>query len=172
MIPSSWEWVKLREVLLPMKRNLPKGEFFKYIDIDSVNNSTNTCSPKELPSAKAPSRANRFTKKGDIVFSMVRPYLRNIAKVPEDGCIASTGFYICSPNEKINQNFLFQLLLSEYIVGGLNAYMKGHNSPSINSTNLEAYLIPLPPLNEQKRIVAKIEELFTMLDVVKEQLTS
>lgn len=144
MIPSSWEWVELRELLLPMKRDLPKGKFFKYIDIDSVNNSTNSCTPKKLPSVKAPSRANRFTKNGDIVFSMVRPYLRNIAKVPEEGCIASTGFYICSANEKIDETFLFHLLLSDYVLGGLNDYMKGDNSPSINSTDIESSLI-LPP---------------------------
>ena len=50
-------------------------------------------------------------------------------------------------------------MLSEYVVMGLNAFMKGDNSPSIRNSQIQDYLIPLPPLAEQKRIVTKIEEL-------------
>ena len=61
-------------------------------------------------------------------------------------------------------------MLSNYVVDGLNAFMKGDNSPSINKSQIESFLFPLPPLAEQNRIVAKIEELFAVLDSIKESL--
>lgn len=50
--------------------------------------------------------------------------------------------------------------------------MKGDNSPSINKDNIENYIIPLPPVNEQKRIVAKIEELYSFMDKIEASLQS
>ena len=82
-----------------MKSTKPKGSFFNYIDIDSIDNAKQSIdSVKVVKTENAPSRASRYTQKGDIVFSMVRPYLKNIAIVPDNDCIASTGFYVCSPS--------------------------------------------------------------------------
>lgn len=169
-VPENWAWCRLGNILAPMQSASPKGEFFKYIDIDAIDNSIcRIKSPKIVESKKAPSRASRFTKKDDILFSLVRPYLRNIAKVTENDCIASTGFFVCSPII-VNSDFCFYLLTSNYVVDGLNQFMKGDNSPSISSQNLVDFTIPLPPLNEQSRIVAKIEELFTELDSILQNI--
>ena len=169
-IPENWVWCKFGDILAPMQSTSPKGEYFKYIDIDAIDNSTcRIKAPKAIESKKAPSRASRFTKKGDILFSLVRPYLRNIAKVIENDCIASTGFFVCSPII-VNSDFCFYLLTSNYVVDGLNQFMKGDNSPSISSKNLIDFTIPLPPLKEQSRIVAKIEELFSTLDQMERNL--
>ena len=165
-VPENWAWCRLGNILAPMQSASPKGEFFKYIDIDAIDNSIcRIKAPKIVESKKAPSRASRFTKKDDILFSLVRPYLRNIARVTENDCIASTGFFVCSPII-VNSDFCFYLLTSNYVVDGLNQFMKGDNSPSISSQNLVDFTIPLPPLAEQSRIVAKIEELFTELDLI------
>ena len=165
-IPDSWEWVKLGDVCEEMQSAKPKGDSFKYIDIDSIDNTIcKIKAPKVIESKNAPSRASRYTKKGDILFSLVRPYLRNIAKVEEDNCIASTGFYVCSP-KNINENYCYYLMISHYVVDGLNQYMKGDNSPSISSKNIIEYPVPLPPLAEQKRIVDRIEEIFASLDEI------
>ncbi len=169
-IPENWAWCKFGDILAPMQSTSPKGEYFKYIDIDAIDNSTcRIKAPKAIESKKAPSRASRFTKKGDILFSLVRPYLRNIAKVIENDCIASTGFFVCSPII-VNSDFCFYLLTCNYVVDGLNQFMKGDNSPSISSKKLIDFTIPLPPLNEQSRIVAKIEELFSTLDQMERNL--
>ena len=171
-IPNGWCWVMVSDVFAPMKRKLPEGDNFWYIDIDSVDNKRNVAYPKNICTATAPSRASRFTQKGDVVFSMVRPYLRNIALVPEDDCIASTGFYVFHPLDAILSKYSYILTLSSFFVDGLNSYMKGDNSPSINKDNVESFVIPLPPLNEQKRLVVKIEELYSVLDEIESSLRS
>ena len=159
-IPDSWAWARLETVLLPVESKYPGGEWFEYIDIDAIDNKRNRItSPKKLKVVDAPSRASRGLHIGDTLFSVVRPYLRNIARINERfaDCIASTGFYVCRPSRGMDDQYLFNLLLSDYVVNGLNAFMKGDNSPSIRVEHIHNFLIPLPPLVEQKRIVAKIE---------------
>ena len=172
-IPKSWCWVYGSQVFAPMQSCTPNGETFKYIDIDTIDNKNNNIlSAKILPTKDAPSRASRFTMKDDTLFSMVRPYLRNIAMVKEDDCIASTGFYVCRSNGSLLAKYCFYMMLSSYVVDGLNIFMKGDNSPSINRSHIESFIYPLPPLAEQKRIVSEIDRYFNALDRIKESLTA
>ena len=139
---------------------------FTYIDVDAVNNKLNIIdNPKKISIDKAPSRATRKLHQNDILFSMVRPYLRNIALVDDayKSAIASTGFYVITPGIGYFHKFLFYMMLSNYVVDGLNTFMKGDHSPSINNGHIENYLYPLPPLQEQQRIVVQIERLFEQL---------
>ena len=164
-LPSSWIWVRGKSVFMPMESTKPTSDFV-YIDVDAVNNKINIIdNPKFLKQKSAPSRATRKLHKNDLLFSMVRPYLKNIALVSEKykNAIASTGFYVITPSIGYKPMFLFYLMLSNYVIDGLNSFMKGDNSPSINNCHIENYLYPLPPLQEQQRIVVQIERLFEQL---------
>jgi len=166
-IPESWVWTTLDNVICPTETTAPSGTTFTYIDIDAIDNKENTIKdPKTLLTAKAPSRARRRVSGGDTIFSMVRPYLRNIAKVPRNlsGATASTGFFVCRPSEALDENYLFDLMRSNYVVDGLNQFMKGDNSPSISGNHILKFPIPLPPLAEQRRIAEKVNELFASID--------
>ncbi len=170
-LPEGWCFVKGEDLFNPMASTSPQGETFKYIDINSINNKKQKIDEvKVIQTINAPSRASRFTQKGDVVFSMVRPYLRNIAKVEEDNCIASTGFYVCRPTEAITSDYCYYLMISNYVVDGLNQFMKGDNSPSINKIHIDNWKFPLPPLAEQRRIVFKIEEIFRELERIEGSL--
>ena len=167
-IPENWEWVVGNEVFLPMSSCTPKGDEFKYVDIDSIDNKHHKIfSPKIVDVKKAPSRASRYTKKGDVLFSMVRPYLKNIALIKEDDCIASTGFFVCSPTILITSEYCYYMMLSDYVVFGLNQFIKGDNSPSINNGHITSWMYPIPPINEQHRIVAEIEKWFAIIDNIE-----
>ena len=143
----------------------PQGDEFKYIDIDSIDNKNHRIiSPKILKVKNAPSRASRYTQPGDVLFSMVRPYLKNIALVEEGSCIASTGFFVCSPMQLLTSEYCYYMMLSDYVIYGLNQYMKGDNSPSINNGHITSWLYPIPPINEQLRISAEIKKWFVFID--------
>lgn len=164
-LPESWSWARGKSVFMPMESTKPSSDFV-YIDVDAVNNRLNIIdNPKKVRFENAPCRATRKLHKNDLLFSMVRPYLKNIALVDDIyiDAIASTGFYVITPSLGYYPMFLFYLMLSNYVVDGLNAFMKGDNSPSINNCHIEDYLYPLPPIEEQKRIVNKIEQLFKQL---------
>ena len=170
-VPENWCWVYGRSILKDMETKKPDGEFFGYIDIDSIDNKNQRVTEaKKMLTSKAPSRASRKLHSGDTVFSMVRPYLKNIAYITEDlsDCIASTGFYVCSPQDIVDSKYLYYLMISPYVVDGLNDFMKGDNSPSIRKDDIEKFEFPIPPLPEQQRIVEQIESLFLKLDEAKE----
>lgn len=111
VLPNGWIWCRGYSCFLGMENMKPQGDFFDYIDIDSVDNQLHRIKkPKHLSVNEAPSRASRAVKYGSVLFSLVRPYLENIAFVEEkySHSIASTGFYVCNSNG---------LLLPEFMIG-------------------------------------------------------
>ena len=109
-IPSSWIWCRGYSCFSGMETRSPNGDFFKYIDIDSIDNKLHKIKcPKVIATKDAPSRANRGVQTGSVLFAFVRPYLENIAYVDEQNkdCIASTGFYVCNSNGALYPLFMY-----------------------------------------------------------------
>ena len=172
-LPEGWEWCRGINCFSKMQSKKPTGELFKYIDIDSIDNNKQQLNKAKIISVNnAPSRASRAVFSGSVLFSLVRPYLKNIALIDEGNadCIASTGVYICTSNGLLNSQFLYFLMISPYVVDGLNQFMKGDNSPSISKDDVEKWLYPIPPIEEQKAIASKIAALFSYLDSIAELL--
>ena len=168
-IPDSWAWARGKEIFKGLSSTKPSNDFFKYIDIDAIDNKLHIVkAPKQIATKDAPSRASRYLEFGDTLFSMVRPYLENIAYISDElkDCIASTGFYVCSPYRNLNSEFIYHLMLSKYVISGLNSFMKGDNSPSINASDIEDFLYPIPPINEQQRITQTIKELLSLVETL------
>ena len=138
---------------------------FRYVDVQAVDNSRNRVNvAQELASRTAPSRARRLVRKDDVLFCLVRPYLRNIARVPPelDGQVASTAFCVLRPSGAMASRFLFHQVLRDSFIGEIPTY--GTSPPSAREDEFLKQRIPLAPLPEQHRIVAKIESLFARLD--------
>jgi len=73
-------------------------------------------------------------------------------------------------NERLKYFFYF-LLNSQYFQKYAKAVATGSTIKNVSLKAMSSFLIPLPPLAEQQRIVAKIEELFTQLDFITTALT-
>ncbi len=150
---DSWQDILLGKCLLPMKTRKPSGSRFRYIDIDAIDNKCQKVrEPKIIETKNAPGRESRAVESGNVLFSMVRPYLKNIALVDEtmNDCIASTGFYVCRCKSNILPEFLYELLCSKDALDYLMQFMKGDNSPSIRKDDLLNMKIKLPSIAEQK----------------------
>ena len=173
-IPGNWSWCRGTSCFLPMESRKPSGSHFKYIDIDSIDNKHQVIKDaKIIETAKAPSRVSRAVYSGSILFSLVRPYLKNIASVEDDNAdsIASTGFYIATSNGIFDSKYLYYLMISDYVVNGLNQFMKGDNSPSISKDNIEKWLYPVAPLKEQIKITSTLQKYIDILEEIEKSLS-
>ncbi len=166
-------WGRLADIVFNHGQKTPQVKF-NYIDIGSINNISQSLSPNEniIEPAKAPSRARKIVKLGDILYATVRPYLHNMCIVDREfSCesIASTGFAVMCCEKVADNRYLFYYLLSpefdKYANSTENA--KGVAYPAINDEKLYKALVPLPPINEQKRIATFI---LTVVDTIKGEI--
>lgn len=178
-LPKGWEWCRLGEIItlsdnLNIQSKLKPDEMINYLDIDSIDNLQQKIKGTKLePVKKLSSRARRVLTKDMIVYSMVRPYLKNMAIITEDkkNFIGSTGF-VAFKSIIVEKEYIFNYLRSEYVTNKLNGYTVGFNSPSINLTQFTELEIPIPPLEEQKRIVEKLDIIMDYLDKLQQEIES
>jgi type I restriction enzyme S subunit len=180
-IPDGWEWARLKNLVYNNGQIKPKTDFC-YIDIGSIDNLNQKLNDLEkiVSADKAPSRARKIVKLGDILYSTVRPYLHNMCIIDRNFShipIASTGFAVLTTFRNFFNKFLFYYLLSPDFDSYANNVenSKGVAYPAINDERLYKSLIPIPPFEEQKKIVAKIEEILPYIrkyDKTEKQLTA
>ena len=104
---------------------------------------------------------------GDVLYSCVRPYLLNVAVVDKEitpSPIASTAFAVLNGFGLVNPAFLWIALRSPFMVGYVEGKMRGQAYPAINDADFAMLPVPLPPLPEQLRIGAKVDELMRLCD--------
>lgn len=169
-LPEAWQWYTLKDIVWNRKQKKP-DQTFSYIDIGSIDNEHQRLNDKEtvIAADKAPSRARKIVEMGDILYSTVRPYLHNMAiidKAFEYEPIASTGFAAMVCNEGVLNKYLFNYLKSPYFDKYANDTdnSKGVAYPAINDKKLYAAPIPICSIEEQKRIVDRIDELMAKID--------
>jgi type I restriction enzyme S subunit len=73
------------------------------------------------------------------------------------------------PNKFLFPKYLKLFLESELYWGQLYAKSMGTGQPNVNATSLKSLFVPLPPFEEQKRIVAKVDELMRLCDVLEQE---
>ena len=83
-IPTSWRWTRMRQVTSDRGQKVP-DKAFTYIDVTAIDKAAGVVAKaKVLGPADAPSRARKITRKDDVIYSCVRPYLLNVAVVDDD----------------------------------------------------------------------------------------
>ncbi|WP_165927514.1 restriction endonuclease subunit S [Halomonas marinisediminis] len=175
-LPATWQTASIGELLLDVEKGEPSAwheESFFYVDIASIDSlAMKVSSPSEIRVDEAPSRARQHLQAGDVVFSTVRPYLKNIGLIEEwlDGQVASTGFCVLRADEDISYKYLYYFVISDDFIERLKPLQRGTSYPAVRDADVKSISIPLPPANEQRRIVAKIEALFSEIDHGVEEL--
>ena len=169
-IPESWEWVRLGKIVYNRGQMKPIDDFC-YIDIGSIDNKNQKLNDKEfiITADKAPSRARKIVAIGDILYSTVRPYLHNMCIVNRTFShqpIASTGFAALTCHTGFYNKFLFYYLMSPDFDAYANSTdnAKGVAYPAINDAKLYRALIPVPPEEEQKRIIKRLKKVLPYVD--------
>jgi len=170
LLPVGWEWTTVRKIVKETStRNpsqLPDQQFY-YLDISAIDNAKGTIKPiNQILGKDAPSRARKVIQKDDVIFATTRPYLKNIALVPEDydNQICSTGFCVLRANEDlIIPAYLYYLCRSSVIVDQLEPKMRGASYPAVSDNDVMQVEIPLPLVGIQEKIIRRIEAIFSEL---------
>lgn len=172
---TNWTKKTLQDLCLSVaKRKDSKNEqeHFLYLDIASIDNQTNTIiGATPHTGVTAPSRARQIVKNGDVLFSTVRTYLKNIALITDEkyhNQIASTGFCVIRANKKqLLPKFIYYYTLTDSFLSPLNAKQRGSSYPAVRDSDVLNSTIYLPTLPEQQKIVDEIEKAFRSADKVQ-----
>lgn len=171
-LPRSWSWVRIADLGHDWGQKTPEKEFI-YIDVGAIDNTKGiVVNPNMLSPDEAPSRARKIVKKGTVIYSTVRPYLKNICVIDEDYTpepIASTAFAILHPFQNMPGELFALYFRSPVFVRYVESVQTGIAYPAINDKQFFSGIFPLPPLQEQKRIVEKVEELMSLCDQLEQQ---
>ena len=171
-IPETWEWVKLGNVCTiarggsprPIKDYITTAEngvnWIKIGDTEKNGKYISSTAEKIKPSGVSKSR---MVHSGDFLLtnsmSFGRPYILKV-----DGCIHDGWLVISQPTKIFNRDYLYWLLSSNFAYIQFCGKVSGAVVKNLNSDKVANSVFPLPPLAEQKRIVAKIEELLPYID--------
>jgi len=138
------------------------NQVITYLDIASVNRESKKVEESiEIQSHEAPSRARQLVRKDDVLVSTVRPNLNAVAYLEEefDGATASTGFCVLrAKSDKLDSRYLYYWVRTTYFIDDMVRESTGASYPAVSDSIIKKNEIPLPPLEEQKRIAAILDK--------------
>ena len=167
-IPEKWKWVKLGDILdygvssQTTPEQIPSNSWI--LDLEDIEKNTGNLLNKKHG---IPVSSNKSSfKKGDILYGKLRPYLNKVIIADEDGYCTTEVAVIPSASFKapLLAEYLKNYLMSPFFVNYANQCSYGVKMPRLGTKDAKAALIPIPPLEEQRRIVEKLNVLFKDLD--------
>jgi type I restriction enzyme S subunit len=138
------------------------------VDIGSVDRcSKRIVEAGMVTEATAPTRARQWVRRGDVLVSMTRPNLNAVAMVtdPHHGAVVSTGFDVLRPEaEQCLSEWIYYRVRSNAFIEDVCNALQGVVYPAVRPRDIRRHRLPVPPLDQQHRIVAAIESHFSRLD--------
>ena len=179
--PANWAWTELENIVPNPKNDIVDGPFgsnlkaSEYIGegipiIRLQNIDRNNFIDKNIKfiSPEKANQLNRHSFSGsDIVLTKLGDPLGKACIVPEGfgpGIIVADVVRIKLDEEYISKKYLVYAINSDAVIKQLSIKTKGTTRPRVNLAHIRKLKIPISPLPEQHRIVARIEELFSRLD--------
>lgn len=147
---------------------------YQYIDLSSVSRDNNLIiETSEINSNNAPSRAQKIVLKDDVLFATTRPTQQRYCLVNDEysGQIASTGYCILRADiNKILPKWIYYNVSSTNFKNYVEENQSGSAYPAISDSKVKDFLIPIPPLKEQERIVSILDKFDTLTNSISEGL--
>lgn len=172
-IPKGWEWVRLKDIsesiLYGVSESAKVNGRYKLLRITDIQNNNVEWESVPYTDFDEIKAKNYFLQKNDILFARTggtvgKSYL--VDDCPEDSIYAS---YLIRVRLiiQVYSRYIKSFFESPAYWSQVTDNLSGTGQPNCNGEKLSNLLIPLPPLSEQRRIVAKIEELFAQIDKLK-----
>ena len=172
-LPNNWCWTTLGKISNYGKcihveaKDIPNDSWV--LELEDLEKDTAKLLQRVTSAERDIKGVRSVFRKGDVLFSKLRTYLNKVFVAPEDG-YCSTEIVPISLCDSLSSHYIIHVLRSKYFVEYTTSCGYGVKMPRLSTTDARKGLIPLPPYQEQLRIVAKIEELFAVLDSIKESL--
>lgn len=173
-IPSNWVWTTLGSIGKWQSGGTPSrmhkeyyGGNIPWLKTGDLNDGLVTDIPEHITELGLENSSAKLNPAGSVLIAM---YGATIGKVGVLGIPATTNQACCACIEYkgITQQYLFLFLLANkanFVAAG-----GGGAQPNISKEIITKTLLPLPPIEEQNRIVAKVKELVSQLDMIEESL--
>ncbi len=172
LIPAHWS-IKLTKYACSMNtetlgETTPADYELEYVDIGNVSSEGKILSTQRFRFEKAPSRARKKVRHGDTIISTVRTYLKAIAHItgPPDNLIVSTGFAVLRPNGVLEPRFLWRAVQAHEYIEKVVIHSTGIGYPAIAPTKLATLPLWVPPVDEQRSIVAFLDRETSKIDTL------
>ena len=140
------------------------------LDLEDIEKDTGIVLQKIRKAERNASSTKHLFHKGQVLYSKLRPYLNKVVLADEDGYCTSEILPL-----EFERNILPQYaryyLMSPAFLGYANKCSYGVKMPRLGTADGKKAIISVPPLNEQKRIVAAIEQALAQLDSIAENLS-
>ena len=168
-IPHHWRWVRLGEISTygdtPNKvkpTEIKDGTWL--LELEDIEVGGMLLAKKRYSIRKSVGEKTVF-KKGQILYSKLRPYLKKVLIADEDG-VSTPELISFEVMGGIDARYITYCLVNSYVDKVINKRSYGIKMPRVDVCFMVNLPIPLPPINEQKRIVAKVDEIFKLLDKI------
>lgn len=166
-LPKGWEHYKLREIFTVVKdRIAPNGEALPYIGLEHLSKGGGI---KSIGNANGLKSQKTQFKKGDVLYGKLRPYLNKHTLVDFDGVCSTDILAYRAPNNELAKFLNYYFGTASFITYA-NHNSKGINLPRISPKLISEIEFPLPPQNEQTRIVTKLDVLMEKMDSARTHL--
>ena len=140
------------------------------LDLEDIEKDTGIVLQKIRKAERNAASTKHLFHKGQVLYSKLRPYLNKVVLADEDGYCTSEILPL-----EFERNILPQYaryyLMSPAFLGYANKCSYGVKMPRLGTADGKKAIISVPPLNEQKRIVAAIEQALAQLDSIAENLS-
>lgn len=172
-IPDSWKWVRLGELCDFGKCQNIEPSLLNpddwILDLEDIEKDSGKILCFRNFSENMSQSTKHVFKKNNVLYSKLRPYLNKVVVAPKDGCCTSEILPL-DFGDKLLPKFMQFELMSPFFVSYTTNLSYGMKMPRLGTNDGKKAKIPLPPLAEQKEIVAKIESLLANVTELEEQI--
>lgn len=161
-IPDTWEWVRLKNISTFGNFNQASPEKINsddwVLDLEELEKNTGRILEQKKASEKM-IKSNKYKfNQNDVLYGKLRPYLNKVTIAPHEG-YCTTEIFPITLIKGVYPKYIQYVLMSPYFLNYAHSLSYGVKMPRLGTTQIANALIPLPPANEQIKIVEKIEEM-------------
>ena len=148
---SEWQVKTLSDCATLIRENVSPSDLGNtpYIGLEHIGENTLSLVGQGVAS-DVTSTKSRF-REGDILFGKLRCYFRKVIRAPFDG-VCSTDIWVTRAKDRVDQSFLYYCMASQSFVDFADSGSEGTRMPRAKWEWVSRYKIPLPPLQNQRRI--------------------